>query len=77
MPNPPGLIATLRAELARRELTQSDLAETLGISRAGITDRFKGRTSITVDELILIAERLDLPVADLLRDLTEPSAAAS
>lgn len=57
--------ATVRAELARKQLLQRDLAEVLGISTAQVSERLAGRTPFRLDELDLIAELLDLPVAVL------------
>lgn len=77
MANPPVLVATLRAEMARRGRTQADLAAVLGINSSGISERFKGRTPITVDELILFADFLDIPLVDLLRDVDQAAEPAA
>lgn len=66
MPNPPVIVASIKAELARRGKTQRDVAGKLGISEAAVSERFNGKTRITVDELYAIAELLDMPAAALM-----------
>lgn len=56
----------VRAETARRGILQSDLADGLGMSRMAVSDRFRGRTPWTVDELAMVAEMLGVPLAVLL-----------
>lgn len=58
--------ATIRAEMARRGLRQKDLAQLLGISVAGVSDRLRGNTPLRVDELFAIAEALDVTPSMLL-----------
>ena len=56
----------IRAELARRGLTQAALAQHLGISAAGVSDRLRGVTPWDVNELHTVAQVFDLPMRDLL-----------
>lgn len=59
-------VDTIRAEMARRRLSNKALAEHLGMSQVGVSRRLSGKQSLTVDELAGIAEFLDVPVGDLL-----------
>lgn len=76
MPNKINLSAqigpTVRAELARRGLTQADLSNQLGISGAGVSNRMTGITAWDINELDTVARYLDLPLTALLP--TEASA---
>jgi len=60
------VLSNLRAELARRSLTQKDLAQYLDLSNATVSDIMSGRAGLTVQRLILIAKFLDLEPASLL-----------
>jgi DNA-binding Xre family transcriptional regulator len=57
--------ATVRAELARRQIKQAALATALGISAQQVSERLAGTTPIRLDELDPIAAFLELSVADL------------
>lgn len=70
-----GLVAAnIRAELARRQLSQVELAQRLGISEAAMSRRMRG--SMTVDDLGRIAEVLDLDPTVLFRTLTSATTPA-
>ena len=58
--------ANIRAELARQRKKQGDIAEVLGITRQGVSRRLLGITPVDVDELAIIAELLNVPMAQLL-----------
>jgi transcriptional regulator with XRE-family HTH domain len=58
--------ANVRAELARRQKQQRDLAGVLGISIAQVSERLAGRTPFRLDELEPVAEMFGLPVTALL-----------
>ena len=55
--------ATVRAELARHEVSQSQLAALLGVSSTQAGKRLKGAIPYTVDELGLIATHLGIQVS--------------
>lgn len=57
----------LRAEMARRRLTSSDLASVLKCSQSSASRRLTGDVGLDLDELALIAEWLDITSEDLLR----------
>lgn len=54
------------AELARRRVTQRQAARSLGISEATFSDRVRGRTRLTLDDIERFAALLDVDPADLL-----------
>lgn len=45
----------IRAEMARQRRKQADLADALGISKAGVSQRLNGHQDLTVDEVVRIA----------------------
>lgn len=59
----------VRVVMARKGLTQQDLANALGVSQAAISRRLKGAVSFTADELHQIAERFDVSPAELIGTL--------
>lgn len=60
------IAANVRAELARKQVTQADIAERLHFSRAAIGRRTSGHVDFKITELYVIAEMLDVPVSALL-----------
>lgn len=56
----------VRLICARRRISQVDLAAVLGMSKMSVSDRFRYITPWTLDDLALIREYLDVPVAVLL-----------
>ena len=46
----------VRAEMARRRVTQTQLAESLNISRPGLSARLSGKTLWGINELIPVAD---------------------
>lgn len=58
--------SNIRAELARRHGSQTDIGAILGLSQSAVSRRFRGLTPFTVDELASIAEHLGLSARDLL-----------
>lgn len=62
----PGLNANIRAELARKAMTQKDLADVLKLSQASVSERLVGKVPWRVDELTRLAEVLGVPVVVLL-----------
>lgn len=58
----------IRAELARKQMTQTQVADVLGLTQSGVSSRLGGRTPWRVDELTRLAEALQLSVAVLLAD---------
>jgi transcriptional regulator with XRE-family HTH domain len=60
------IATTLKAEMARRDVTQESLARKLGVSQQFISRRLSGRVTLSVDELSDIAVAIGVPVADLI-----------
>lgn len=56
----------VRAEMARRRVTQAQLAEALGKTQQAVSARLNGRVAFDVNELHTVAEVLDIDVTDLL-----------
>lgn len=63
----------IRAEMARKRLTQGDLAEHLNCSQAAVSRRLSGHTPFDVNELQTIADLLGVAPAYL---IGEPERAA-
>lgn len=58
--------ANVRAEMARRGLSQAALAKRLGVSQTAISKRLRGETPLDINELLQIAGALDVPLDVLL-----------
>ena len=63
----------LRAARARLKLTQTDLGRQVGIGQGAITKWETGKSTPTVDQLLVIAQALGTTAADLLAGLTLPT----
>jgi transcriptional regulator with XRE-family HTH domain len=73
---PSGEIAqAVRAEMARRGVTQEALAEQLGWTQRKISYRLTGTSSFRADEIVAVAAALAVPVTVLL-PATEPAGGA-
>ena len=62
------MVKNIRIEMTRHDLTQSQLAEQLGISQVAVSKRLRGIVPISVAELLRVAELLNVSAADLLND---------
>lgn len=60
--------ATVRAELARRQISGRKLADDLGWPISTTSRRLKGTYPFTIPELVAVADYLALPLTDLLPD---------
>lgn len=58
--------ANVRAEMARKGVTQQQLGSHLGLAQASISARLRGRTAFNVNELATVAAFLDVPMESLL-----------
>ena len=58
--------ANVRAELARRRLTGSDLAKAIGLTQGSLSRRTTGVQPFSIDELHDVADFLGVSVVDLL-----------
>ncbi len=59
--------ANIRASMARGGYRIADLAEVIGKTANSASSKYNGRAPITVDEIVTIAEWLDVPVAELFK----------
>lgn len=64
----------VRAEMARRRVTQTQLAANLNLSRAGLSARLSGKTLWGINELIPVADALGVSVATLIFGYTNTPA---
>lgn len=58
--------ANVRAEMARRGISQAALADHLGLTQASISKRLTGRVAFDVNELTRTAEFLDVHITAFL-----------
>ena len=63
--------ANIRAEIARRKISQTTLAGHLGLSQTSVSARLSGRTAFDVNEVHAIAVFLGVPLSVLLPDTSE------
>ena len=57
--------ANIRAEAARHRLTQTELARALGMSQVAVSDRHRGRTPWTLNEIEAVAQLLGTTTSKL------------
>jgi transcriptional regulator with XRE-family HTH domain len=60
--------ANVRAELARKGISQMTLAGHIGMTQASVSKRLRGEVAFNVDELSAVARVLDVPIASLLAE---------
>ena len=53
---------TLRAEMARRGITQTDFAKLLNLSQNYMCDKINGKREFKLNELRVIADEIGLPI---------------
>lgn len=58
--------SNIRAELGRQRMSRTRFAEKLDKPLMWVSRRINGETSISVADLRLIADTLDVPITDLL-----------
>jgi transcriptional regulator with XRE-family HTH domain len=66
----------LRAEMARRSLSQTAIAVQLGETQGWVSKRLTGRVPLTVDDLSRFADVLNLPVSALMLAADQQPAAS-
>lgn len=66
MPTNQDIAANVRAEAARRQVTQAQLAERLELTQPGMSRRMLGRVPFSASELATVADVLEIPVANLI-----------
>jgi len=58
--------AEVRAALARKRISQRQLANLLGLTQPVVWRRLRGDVAFSVDELQAVAEALEVPVSSLI-----------
>jgi len=58
--------ANVRAEMARRKVSQQQIAAALNLSQAAISKRLAGVVPWDVNELVTVATALEVPLSTLL-----------
>jgi transcriptional regulator with XRE-family HTH domain len=69
------IAAEIRAEMARQNKTQSELAEAIRTTQATASYRLRGLNAFAAEELVLIADWLGVPVTQFL--VLEPAEAVA
>ncbi|MFD7306866.1 helix-turn-helix domain-containing protein [Promicromonospora sp. NPDC059942] len=64
--------AAVRFEAARRGLSQRQIAAEVGLSRAAVSERFRGRTAWTLDQVGVLARLFGCEVAVLVTEPRKP-----
>lgn len=65
--------SAVRAELARRGLSQAKLGEALGIGQTQVNQRLTGHVEWRLSEIRTVAAFLDVPVSLLIGDADSPA----
>lgn len=60
--------ANVRAEMARRGISQVAIASKLGLPQTSVSKRLRGEVAFNVDELTAVADHLGVPLAALLAE---------
>jgi transcriptional regulator with XRE-family HTH domain len=58
--------ANVRAEVARKGLSQVTIATALGLPQSGVSRRLRGKVPFSLDELSAVAALVNVPLATLL-----------
>jgi len=56
----------IKAWLVRRDMKQVELGEGIGLTQTGISKRLSGRVPFSVEELLLVADYLEITLGELL-----------
>jgi transcriptional regulator with XRE-family HTH domain len=77
MQNTPSVVtgANVRAEMARRGISQAQMAQAVGLSQAGVSKRLRGEVAFNIDELFQVAAVLGLPLSTLTADVANEATA--
>lgn len=59
----------IRGLMAKKHITQTQLADKIGVTQSAIARRLSGRVAFDVNELAAIAAALGVPVSRLLEDV--------
>lgn len=75
-PDREAIAGEVRAAMARRRVTQAQLARRIGVSRTSLSERLNGAKAFNTDQLMQISQALGVPFLDLLPQ-PEPDVVAS
>ena len=70
------VVSKVRGAAAERRVSQADLAEVLNLSRMAISRRFTGKSVFAPEELVAIADHLNVPVATFFGEVASYARAA-
>lgn len=62
----PRITGNLRAEMARRGITQQQVADVLGLSQASVSRKLLGKSRISIDQLYEITEHFGIDMASII-----------
>lgn len=68
--------ANVRAELARRDMTQTQAALKLGISKQAMSSKLNGKTAFTLVELGSLSQLLQVDIREFFQERQAVTAAA-
>lgn len=63
------LLKRIPSKIRESEMTQAEVATKIGMSRESLSNRFSGKTQLTVGELLEICELLEINPSDLLKEV--------
>lgn len=61
------VLTEIKVWMARRRVNQTELAAKLGVAQSWVSKRLAGKVALTVNDLGLISEALDVPVGEFFR----------
>lgn len=67
------IAANVRVELARAQVSASQMAQRIGAAQATFARRMTGDVSFSAEEIVAIATELRIPVSALLADVVAPA----
>lgn len=70
------IAAEVRAEVARRQKSQREIGEILGLPQPSVQLRLKGERPFRAEELVLLAEAFGVSVGHFIPDLIAEAVAA-
>lgn len=67
------MFENLRVEMARKNITITEIAKTIGVNRDTLGKKFSGKSSLNLDEAFLIQKRFfpDMEIQLLFQELNE------
>ena len=65
--------AEVRAQMARQQVTQVQLSRAIGMAQQSLSERLRGKTPFTTDDLGRVADALGVHPAELLGGVAPPT----